>query len=238
MALPTSLFYGSSRCHTYLQDAIADAEEGRGPADIVITCPPDGGDGSDVENIDENLQNSAMPNEVAGQLETIHYTEEDEVSEPSPPRSKKRKLDTPKWKTSHIPPKNTNGSSFDAAQAKKILANKHPEIIGVSEWSVFEKVFKNILDHLVVETNRFAQQSNNHSFKIEENEMRNFIGLLFLSAYNIRLNLRDYWSKSFDLECKAFSECMSRNRFTQIKSMFHGANNQSLGDNKMAKVLQ
>ena len=60
----------------YLQDAIADAEDGRGPADIVITCPPDGGDGSDVENIDdENLQNSAMPNEVAGQLETIHYTE-------------------------------------------------------------------------------------------------------------------------------------------------------------------
>ena len=97
-------------------------------------------------------------------------------------------------------------------------------------------MFKNILDHLVVETNRFAQQSNNPSFKIEENEMRNFIGLLFLSAYNIRLNLRDYWSKSFDLEGKAFSECMSRNRFIQIKSMFHGANNQSLGDNKMAKV--
>ena len=80
-----------------------------------------------------------MPNEVAGQLETIHYTEEDEVSESSPPRSKKRKLDTPKWKTSHIPPKNTNGLSFDAAQAKKFLAHKHPEIIGVSEWSVFKK---------------------------------------------------------------------------------------------------
>ena len=42
--------------------------------------------------------------------------------------------------------------------------------------------------------------------------MRNFIGLLFLSPSIISLNLRGYWNESFDPECKAFSECMSRNR--------------------------
>ena len=69
------------------------SEEVHEPADIVITCPPpDGGYGSDVNNIDdENLQGSAMPNEVARQLETIHYIEDDEVSEPLPSCSEKRK---------------------------------------------------------------------------------------------------------------------------------------------------
>ena len=53
----------------HISDAIADAEEVHGPADIVITYPPDGGDGSDVKNIDEeNFQSSAISNEVAGQL--------------------------------------------------------------------------------------------------------------------------------------------------------------------------
>ena len=67
-------------------------------------------------------------------------------------------------------------------------------MIGVSEWPILEKVFKNILAHFVVET----QPSNNHSFKIEESEMGNFIGLLFLSASIIRLNTRGHWSESFD----------------------------------------
>ena len=56
----------------HISDAIADAEEVHGPADIVITYPPDGGDGSDVKNIDEeNFQSSAISNEVAGQLKRL-----------------------------------------------------------------------------------------------------------------------------------------------------------------------
>ena len=63
-----------------------------------------------------------------------------------------------------------------------------------------------------------------------------FIGLLVLSAINIRSAERHYWSKLPGLKCEVFAETMSRNRFQAIKSYLHAACNQNLGANRMAKI--
>ena len=94
-----------------------------------------------------------------------------------------------------------------------------------------------MLTHLAWKTNKYAnRERNNPGFQISEAEMYNFLGLLLLSGYNIRTCERDYWSKSPDLACHAFAETMIRNRFQQIKSVLHVADNQTLASNKMAKV--
>ena len=64
----------------------------------------------------------------------------------------------------------------------------------------------------------------------------NFFGLLLLSGYNIRSSDRDYRSKSPDLACTVFINTMSRNKFQQIKSYLHVADNHSRGQSKMATI--
>ena len=67
-------------------------------------------------------------------------------------------------------------------------------------------------------------------------ELKNFIGLTFLSGYNIRLAEQDYWGVDPDLRFDTFCETMRRNRFFEIKSFFYAAENQSLSESRMAKA--
>ena len=65
----------------------------------------------------------------------------------------------------------------------------------------------------------------------------NFVGLLFLSGYNIRKSQRDNWSIHADLACNSFRETMSRNRFDKVKFVFHVADNSFLEkDSRIAKA--
>ena len=66
------------------------------------------------------------------------------------------------------------------------------------------------------------------NFSISKEEMINFIGLIFLSVYNIRKSTQDYWSIDPDLGCSSFRETMSQNHFEEIKSVFHVADNTFL----------
>ena len=235
--METGPFYGPKICSKrFLRDAI-DAVQGiEGDADIVITGPPEGGEGSDIEQLDDdNLQDSGtMPEEIAGEVDVI-YEESDEDSTLETTR-KKQKSSLPKWKHNHIPLQ-PDLQKDKQESAKQSLLNKSPDLVGASEWTVFVKVFQNMLQHLVCETNRYANRDKNMpDFQITNDEMHSFIGLLLLSGYNMRTSEKDYWSKSHDLSCPAFAETMSRNRFQKIKNVLHAANNQSLDSNKMAKI--
>ena len=45
------------------------------------------------------------------------------------------------------------------------------------------------------ETNQYAHsEKNNPEFSVAMEKMMNFIGLVFMSGYNIHLSERDYWS--------------------------------------------
>lgn len=236
--MDSGTFYGPKiRSQRFLRDAIDFAETREGDVDIVITGPPGGGDDSDIEQLDDDtlVDVEGMPEEVAGEVDVM-YEESDEDTTAYQVSRKKQKLSVPKWKQSHITPQ-VDLQKDKKKSAKQLLLKKSPELSGASEWTVFQKVFENILQHLVCETNRYATRDKNMpDFQITAEEMYNFIGLLILSGYNMRTCERDYWSKSPDLYCPAFTETMSRNRFQKIKSVFHAADNQSLHSSKMAKI--
>ena len=104
-------------------------------------------------------------------------------------------------------------------------------------WTLFEKLVYPLIELFLHETNQYANRDKNTpQFKVTLEELKNFVGLIFLSGYNIRLEEQDYWSVDPDLRCDTFCEAMSRNRSFEIKSFLHAANNQSLSEKRMAKV--
>ena len=102
--------------------------------------------------------------------------------------------------------------------AQTQLNSKHPDLAQATILSTFESVFSDMVEFLVKETNQYATcNKNKPEFSISMEEMMQFIGLIFLSGYNILLSERDYWSTDPDLRCDAFCSTMSRNRFLKLK---------------------
>ena len=67
-------------------------------------------------------------------------------------------------------------------------------------------------------------------------EFQNFIGIILLSGFNSRSNSHMYCETDPLVNCPAVSMTMSRNRFMEIKSALHAANNDILLKTRMAKV--
>ena len=100
-------------------------------------------------------------------------------------------------------------------------------------WISFQKVVSALIELLLNETNQYANRDKNKpQFKVTLEELKNFIGLIFLSGYNIRLAERSYWSVDPDLRCNEFCETMSRSQYFEIKSFLHAAENQSLSESR------
>ena len=103
--------------------------------------------------------------------------------------------------------------------------------------TLFQKVVSPLIELPLHETNQYVNgEKNKPQFKVTLEELKNFIGLTFLSDYNIRLAERDYWGVDADLRFDTFCETMRRNRFFEIKSFFYAAENQSLSESRMAKA--
>ena len=104
-------------------------------------------------------------------------------------------------------------------------------------WTWFEKVVSPLIELLLHETSQYANRDKNKlQFKVTLEELKNFIGLIFLSGYNIRFAERNYWSVDPDFRCDTFCETMSRNQLFEIKLFLHAAHNQSLSESSVAKV--
>ena len=88
--------------------------------------------------------------------------------------------------------------------------------------TLFEKAVSSFIELLLHETNQYANRDKNKLyFKVALEELNNFIGLIFLSGYNIGLAELDYWSVDPDLRCDTFCETISRNRSFEIKAFLH-----------------
>lgn len=81
-----------------------------------------------------------------------------------------------------------------------------------------------LVEHLTFETNRFRVQNNKTKVKpVRVDEIRKFLGIvLYMSVVCLPFR-RMYWSQL--LRQTHVAECMSRNRFDEIISLFHAANN-------------
>ena len=226
--ISTYTFYRKKNTqYCFLNDAISQIEnDDPETADIVMIGPPTGDADSDMESENEKiLETTGLPNEIAGEVEVFQITsnevmsdsdsEEQGSNEPTAKRTKKlaKRNDNVKWEKKHIQPKPISSLDQDKiAQAQ--LINKHPDLVQATIWNTFESTFSDMAEFLVNETNRYATENKNKpEFSVSTEEMMQFIGLIFLSGYNIRFSERDYWSADPDLRCDAFSTAMSRNRF-------------------------
>ena len=248
--ISTNTFYRKKNTqHCFLNDAISQIEnDDPETAGIVMIGPPTGGAYNDMESENEdNLEATGPPNKIAGEVEVFQITsnevmsnsdsEEQGSSEPTAKRAKKlaKRNDNVQWEK-YIQPTPTSSLDQDKiAQAQ--LINKHPDLVQATISNTFESTFSDMAEFLVNETNRYATENKNKpEFSVSMEEMMQFIGLIFLSSYNIRLSERDYWSTDPNLRCDAFCTAMSRNHFFEIKTVLHAANNQHLSDCQMAKV--
>ena len=114
-----------------------------------------------------------------------------------------------KWQKQHI--QTQRFTSFDQDKNAQAVILENPELVELTMWTLFEKAVSPLIELLLHETNQYANRDmNKPQFKVTLEELKNFIGLIFLSSYNIRLAEQDYWSVDLDLRCDTFCETMSR----------------------------
>ena len=66
---------------------------------------------------------------------------------------------------------------------------------------VFDLLFNDtIASHIVLETNRYAQQSNRCDFSLSSNDLKTFVGVLIYSGYHSLPQQRLYWERNRDVE--------------------------------------
>ena len=137
-------------------------------------------------------------------------------SDVEPPLAKKQKQNAKKskinvkWQKQHI--QTQTFSSFDQDKNAQAVFLENPELVELTMWTSFEKVVSPLIELLLHETNQYANRDKNKpQFKVTLEELKNFIGISFLSDYNIRLAERDYWNVDPDFKYGTFCETMSRN---------------------------
>ena len=85
---------------------------------------------------------------------------------------------------------------------------------------------------MITETLRYAKIKDDHSFTVEEVEMRAFLAILFIAEYNDLPRRRMYWGKKQDDVINlAVSNAMRRTRFETIMRYLHLSDNENLAQN-------
>ncbi|KAJ8918208.1 hypothetical protein NQ315_014075 [Exocentrus adspersus] len=102
----------------------------------------------------------------------------------------------PEWTNEHqdITMNDTQTYMENLEKQKYDLKNYEPV-------ELFELFFdKNIIEHILVETNTYATQKNDHSFNMTEEDLKSFIGILVFTGYHTLPRKRSYWSLDDNLK--------------------------------------
>jgi len=75
-----------------------------------------------------------------------------------------------------------------------------------------------------------TQQDPRSSFDVSVDELKVMVGILLMSGYNVVPRRRLYWSTETDVRNEMIASAMSRNRFDELLSKLHCADNTSLPD--------
>lgn len=244
--IATDMFYG--RRYRNLQAAVEDLDENEQNIDIVV-IPPEPDYHTDEDEIDEDdIRADTLPFDVPGAVEMFSNVDTGSDEEDNIPLSmlrrchnlgeppvKKRGVENrePQWTEDIVDISMNEGTGYIDRQDK---IKKEIETLNPVE--IFEKLFdEEVIEHLRVETQRYASQHNNHSFSVSKNDMKIFIGILLFSGYHHIPREKLYWCVDEDLSVPLVRECMSRNRYYEIKKYFHVANNEEIDKNdKMYKL--
>lgn len=245
--LDTTFFHG--RSYKILRAAIESIQSEDRPADIVI-IPPNVDEQTDEEDIEEDvLMSNEYPADVPGTVEVFeHFEEGDDLwdEEDFLPLSELKKM----WQTMEstdetseiLAPEWTSEpqdiTMTETQMYTESLEKLKSDLKDYEPVELFELFFdENIVEHIVVETNRYATQKNDHSFNITEEDLKSFIGILVFTGYHTLPRERSYWSLDDDLKVEIVTNCMSRNRYYSIKKYIHLANNANLDlTDKLTKI--
>ena len=94
-----------------------------------------------------------------------------------------------------------------------------------------------LIDHICKETNAYAAQKGNHTFKIEPNELKSFLAVLLLSGYISYPRCSMYWEMSSDSCNTIVASLFTRNRFLDVLQYLHLADNNNLNpSDKFSRV--
>ena len=94
-----------------------------------------------------------------------------------------------------------------------------------------------IVNLICKETNSYAAQKGNHSFKLDPKKFKSLIAVLLLSSYIPHPRHSMYWEMRDDRQNGIVTSLFTRNSFLDVLQYIHLADNNSLDTNdKFAKV--
>lgn len=132
-----------------------------------------------------------------------------------------------------VPPVNSNDwsklvepvppSNFTSESGIKPVVR---EMVDPTPYKLFKLFFNDgLLDHIVFQTNLYAQQSFSKQKLTEISEIKTFLGINLLMGIKRLPSYRDYWSTSPDINDAYISGLMPVKRFSWLLSNFHLNNN-------------
>ena len=94
-----------------------------------------------------------------------------------------------------------------------------------------------LIDHIFKETNTYAAQKGNHTFKIDSNEMKSFLAVLLLSGYVPYARRAMYWKMCLHSRNTIVVSLFTRNRFLNVLQYLHSADSNNLNpSDKFSRV--
>ena len=239
-------FYGKSHSphvskYVRLSEATTAATSSAEDEIDLVILPPNGGQLSEEEQIDEN--NDILTADVAAEIEVHEYenvSDEDDENEfdndeiqPSKKKSKSKSVrDKPRWKKLE-----DTVLCYNQEEEPVRLVEDFSHLPDLNPFDFFSFYFtSDPVLKITTETMRYARLKNDHNFHVSENDVYQFLGLILISGYHTLPGEKDYWSTKPSLSAPIFSQVMSRNRFQEIKRYFHLADNENLTESKTAKV--
>lgn len=207
------------RTITEASEVIFDEIEDYDNIDLII-IPPDPDELTDQEDFnDEECGPSIGDNIVTETAGTYEILIDDETNTDFDTYTVRER----DW--SSIAPTYTH-SPIDIEQ--NIIAHLKEDYHSLTPFEIFLRFFdERVIQLIVSETNRYAQQKN-ESFRVDQNDIYAFIGILSLSGYHTLPQYNMYWCLDDDIHIPFVRETMSRNKFRSIKQFIHFGNNNNL----------
>ena len=104
---------------------------------------------------------------------------------------------------------------------------------------VFDMLFNSsIRDLIIKESTNYAKSTHNDAnFAMTENELKQYVAVLFLAGYHSLPQQRLYWERCIDVDMPIVYKSISKNKFSMIKKYTHLSDNTTLDKaDKYAKV--
>lgn len=199
----------------------------------VVYIPPEVGEVTDEENIDDNLilEESVLDRDISGIFELHKHRKKDVGSRNK--TCKKNKF-VPDWTKTETPTYKTQPTSVENSCVETIILHYG----GKTPYEIFQLFLDDTLLALIINYSKiYADSNNRHNFQMSVTDLRKFIGILYLSGYHTLSQQDLYWSMDEDKGAEFVKNAMRRNRFREIKRNIHVSDNSSLDkSDKFAKL--